>query len=60
MTAINIHDAKNASSLACAVTPFFAVYLGPCSIDLRVTIFPLAYAQSDSMIEGKIAVKRDL
>ena len=60
LTAINIYDAKNSSSLVCAVTPFFAVYLGPCSIDLRATVFPLAYTQPESMVEGKISIKRDL
>lgn len=60
LTAVNMNDAKNSSSFLCAVTPFFAAYLGPCSIDLRATIFPLAYEQPESMVEGKIAIKRDL
>lgn len=60
LTAVNINDPKNKSSLLVAVTPFFTVDAGPCTFDFRVGIFPMLYKQPASMFEGKIAVKRSL
>ena len=60
LIAANVKKIKEASAMAIAATPFFTVDLGPCDLDFRVSIYPLAYTTPLSMFEGKVAVKRTL
>ena len=60
LTAANLKKIKDTSLLVLAATPFFTINLGPCDLDIRITIYPLSYKQPSSMVEGKIALKRDL
>lgn len=60
LIAANTKKIKDVSAMAIAATPYFTVDIGPCDLDFRVTIYPLAYATPLSMFEGKIALKRTL
>lgn len=60
LIAANTKKIKDVSAMVIAATPFFTVDLGPCDLDFRVSIYPLAYTAPLSMFEGKIAVKRTL
>lgn len=60
LVAANIKKTKDMTTLLVAAVPFFAVNIGPCDLDFRVTVYPLAYTTPLSMFEGKIALKRTL
>ena len=60
LIAANTKKIKDVSAMVIAATPYFSVDIGPCDLDFRVTIYPLAYATPLSMFEGKIALKRTL
>jgi len=60
LAAANIKNIKDTTALLVAAVPFFTVNIGPCDLDFRVTVYPLAYTTPLSMFEGKIALKRTL
>lgn len=60
LVAANIKNMKDPAALLVAAVPFFTVNIGPCDLDFRVTVYPLAYTTPLSMFEGKIALKRTL